>query len=166
VNLCKVFLSFVYICIAFRNPIIKRRRVGIPLIDLTLPHVCTYTKSGFPTSYVVVYFYIQWLRWEVIARGIAVYHCLRFLYIITFNQEQQAMLWCLYISYLLIFFLIESMLAIIYLIFLPPRYNWNIVESGVKHHKPNNQNHFKGLIQFSITFYTLQIRKKSIAWSV
>jgi hypothetical protein len=110
VNLCKVFLSFVYICIAFRNPIIKRRRVGIPLIDLTLPHVCTYTKSGFPTSYVVVYFYIQWLRWEVIARGIAVYHCLRFLYIITFNQEQQAMLWCLYISYLLIFFLIESMI--------------------------------------------------------
>ena len=22
----------------------------------------------------------------------------------------------------------------------PPRYNWNIVESGVKHHKPNQTN--------------------------
>ena len=26
---------------------------------------------------------------------------------------------------------------------LPPRYNWNIVESGVKHHKPNQT--YKGL---------------------
>jgi hypothetical protein len=24
-----------------------------------------------------------------------------------------------------------------YCIFLPPRYNWNIVETGVKHHNPN-----------------------------
>jgi hypothetical protein len=23
--------------------------------------------------------------------------------------------------------------------YLRPRYNWNIVESGVKHHKPQNQ---------------------------
>jgi hypothetical protein len=23
---------------------------------------------------------------------------------------------------------------------IPPRYNWNIVESGVKHHKPNQPN--------------------------
>ena len=28
----------------------------------------------------------------------------------------------------------------------PPRYNWNIVESGVKHHQTNNNVHYNGIV--------------------
>jgi hypothetical protein len=47
---------------------IQLSRAGIPLTGLTLPHVCACPKKGpgFQTSYVVVFFCIQWvqLRWE------------------------------------------------------------------------------------------------------
>jgi hypothetical protein len=35
-NTCAGFVSFVYICIALGDPIIKRRRVGMFLTDLTI----------------------------------------------------------------------------------------------------------------------------------
>jgi hypothetical protein len=72
--MCKFFLSFVYICIG----------VADPLTGLTPPYVCACPKPGpgFPTSYVVVFWGVQWvqLRWEVIVRfidigGIDDHHC-------------------------------------------------------------------------------------------
>ena len=57
----QVFVSFVYICIADRDPDIKRMRVEIPLTGLTLPHCCAFPKPvpGFPTSCVMVFFCVQ-----------------------------------------------------------------------------------------------------------
>jgi hypothetical protein len=43
--ICEGFSSFVHICIAVGDPVIKRG-VGIPLIDLTLPHVCACPKPS------------------------------------------------------------------------------------------------------------------------
>lgn len=53
-------------------PIIKRGRVGIPLIGKTPPHFCPFPKPGpgFPTSYVVIFFIFNELRWEVIVHFI------------------------------------------------------------------------------------------------
>jgi len=53
----KVFLLFIYICIAIRDPIIKRA-VGIPLTSLT--RVCASPKSGpgFPLAYVILFFFV------------------------------------------------------------------------------------------------------------
>ena len=53
------FLSFVYICIAVGNQIIKMGKVGVPLNSLCPPHVCACHKPGpgFPTPCVVVVFF-------------------------------------------------------------------------------------------------------------
>ena len=53
-NMCRFFLSFVYLCIAAGDPVIKK---GIPLTGLIPPNVCSCSKlgPGFPTSYVVVF---------------------------------------------------------------------------------------------------------------
>jgi len=55
-RICDSFcLSFVYICIAVGDQVIKRGR-GVPLNGLTPPHfyVCSKPGPGFPMSYVVV----------------------------------------------------------------------------------------------------------------
>ena len=48
---------FVYTCIAVGDPVIKKERVGAPLVCLTLPHVLARPKpeSGFLTSSVVFF---------------------------------------------------------------------------------------------------------------
>jgi hypothetical protein len=60
----RCFSSFVYICIAFGDPAIKRG-VGIPLIGLGPPHLsaCPKPGSGSLTSYVVVLCAISELWW-------------------------------------------------------------------------------------------------------
>jgi hypothetical protein len=57
-NLC-IFLSFVYLCIAVGDPLIKR--VEIPLTALTPTHyfACPTQRPRFPTSYVVVFFVLR-----------------------------------------------------------------------------------------------------------
>ena len=64
-------------------------RVGIPSTCLTLPCLCACPKPGpeFPSSYVVVFFKFNELRWEVIVcfvniGGIVDHHCDNFLFII------------------------------------------------------------------------------------
>ena len=65
-------------------------RAGVPLTGLTPPHVCACLKSGprIPTSYVVVFFFVQWvqLRWEktVDIGGGDAHYCLNCLFI--FNR--------------------------------------------------------------------------------
>jgi len=60
VNLCRLFLSFVYLCIAVGDPIINR--VGRDLIKtgLVLPHLyaCLMPGPGFSMFYVVVFCYV------------------------------------------------------------------------------------------------------------
>ena len=48
---------FVYTCIAVGDPVIKKERVGVPLVCLTPPHVlaCPNPESGFLTSSVVFF---------------------------------------------------------------------------------------------------------------
>jgi len=60
----------------------------IPLTGLTPPYLCAFPKqgSGYPTSYVVIFYLFNDLRWEVIVRfvdngGIVDHHCLNFLFI-------------------------------------------------------------------------------------
>ena len=64
-------------------------RVWIPLTVLTLPHFCACPKSGlgFPTSSVMVFFYVQWVAEVTIVGfvhiGVVVdHHCLNFLFMI------------------------------------------------------------------------------------
>jgi hypothetical protein len=38
-----------------------------------------------------------------------------------------------------------------------PQYNWNIVESGVKHHKPNQANPWIGVIKEDVTILRLRV---------
>jgi len=68
-QICAGFLSFVDICIAVEDPVIRRGglrssyqegRVGIPLTGLTLPHSCACPKpgTGFPMSCIVVSFFV------------------------------------------------------------------------------------------------------------
>ena len=54
--------------IAVGDSIIKWGRVGIPLTNLALPHfcVCPKLRPRFPTSYVIVFFMFNGMRWEVI----------------------------------------------------------------------------------------------------
>jgi hypothetical protein len=49
-----LFIICLNICIAIGDPVIKRR-VGIPLSSITLPHFCACPKpgAGFPTSKVL-----------------------------------------------------------------------------------------------------------------
>jgi len=56
------------ICITIGDLIIKRGWVGIPNTGLTLPHFCACPMPGprIPTSYVVVFFIFNDLRWEMI----------------------------------------------------------------------------------------------------
>ena len=63
-------LLSVMICIAVRDPIIKKGRVGISLISVSLPHVCACLKQGlrFQTSYVGVFFMSNDLRCEMVVR--------------------------------------------------------------------------------------------------
>jgi len=59
-NLCRFFYRlFICLC-SWRSK--YQEGVGIPLTGLTLPHFCACPKSGpeFPTSYVMVCFYVQW----------------------------------------------------------------------------------------------------------
>ena len=53
-NMCRFFLSFVYLCIAAGDTVIKK---GIPLTGLIPPNVCSCSKLGLglPTSYVMVF---------------------------------------------------------------------------------------------------------------
>jgi hypothetical protein len=44
----------------------------------------------------------------------------------------------------------------------PPRYNWNIVESGVKHHHPNQANHQKAKSQIQSRKYKQSTQLKLI----
>ena len=37
----------------------------------------------------------------------------------------------------------------------PPRYNWNIVESGVKHYKPNQTIYRQNLVQMEMSYTTI-----------
>jgi hypothetical protein len=71
-------------------------RVGIPITDLTLPHigVCLKSGHGFPLAYVVVFIAFHDLRWEVIVHfvdidGVVCHHYLNALFII-----QQCWLLC------------------------------------------------------------------------
>jgi hypothetical protein len=65
-NLCR-FLSFVYICTAIGDLVIKRGGIGIPLTGLTQSYFCACPKSKpvHPTSYVMVFVFRE-LRWKVI----------------------------------------------------------------------------------------------------
>jgi len=58
------FSLFDYICIAIGDPVIKRDRVEISLIGLTLPYCCAYPKSGpgFQLAYVMVFSLLNDLR--------------------------------------------------------------------------------------------------------
>ena len=62
---CSVLWSFVYICIAFGDPIIKKGESWDPIYRLTLPHflACPKPALGFSTSYIVVIFVFNNLRW-------------------------------------------------------------------------------------------------------
>ena len=54
----------------------------MPLTSLTLPHVCVCPKHepGSPTSYIVVSFLFNELRWELIV-GFVDHHCLNLLFL-------------------------------------------------------------------------------------
>ena len=56
-NLC-MFLSYVYMCINVRDPVIKEGRHGIPLTNSTPSLFCTGLKRGseFPPSYAVLFY--------------------------------------------------------------------------------------------------------------
>jgi hypothetical protein len=76
-NLCRVFLSLVYTCIAVGDLVIKRG--GIPLTRFTSPHFC-----GCPNARTWVGVFSEW-RWEVIVcfvdiGGIVDHHCINFLF--------------------------------------------------------------------------------------
>ena len=65
------FLLFVYICISIGYPVIKRRRVGIPLNGLTQPHFFACPKPGpwFQMPYFVVFILFNdcllcWIWWH------------------------------------------------------------------------------------------------------
>ena len=110
VNLYRFSLSLAYICIALEIQLI-RGTVWIQLTGFTPSHFCACPKQGhgFPTSYVVVFFCVQWVkvrgdcsvsegerwlfsewRWEVIVHfvdivGIVDHHCLKFIFITLLN---------------------------------------------------------------------------------
>jgi len=46
IQICIVFVLSAYICIVSVDPVIKMRRVGIPLTGLTPPYVCSCPKPG------------------------------------------------------------------------------------------------------------------------
>ena len=79
-NLCRFILSFV--CMYCRWKIsYQKRSVGIPLTDLTLPHLCACPNpgTGFPSSYVVVFWCsVSLFQMKVIVCfvGIVYHHCL------------------------------------------------------------------------------------------
>ena len=95
-NLCRFIIACLYMNCLWR-PSYHEGTVGIPITVLTPPHFCAYPKPGhgFPTSYVVVFFCVQWfqLRWEVIVcfvdfDGIYVHHCIKFLFIIFLRMNK------------------------------------------------------------------------------
>ena len=78
-------------------PYYQEGRVGIPYTSLTLPHFCACPKPGpgFPKSYDVGFFSVQWisLRWEGIVSfidigGIDGHHCLHILFIIFIHPSR------------------------------------------------------------------------------
>jgi hypothetical protein len=81
------FLSFVYIRIAFENPIIRRMRIWNTLTNIAPPHFCVCSKpgSGYLKQYLEVFFVFK--DWgEMIVPvvdtcGIVDHHCLIFLFI-------------------------------------------------------------------------------------
>ena len=87
-ELMRIYIVFVLsadICIVSVDPVIKMRRVGIPLTSLTPPYSHAYprTGSGFPTQYVEVLclFNSYWLRCELVVSfvdvgGIVEHYCL------------------------------------------------------------------------------------------
>ena len=64
---------------------------GIPLSGLNLPHLwaCSYPGPGFPSSYAVVFIYVQWVKVRVVCfvdiGWIVGHHCLNLLFIIKSN---------------------------------------------------------------------------------
>jgi hypothetical protein len=66
-----------------KQPFTQDRRVVIPLTGLTSSHFCACPKPGprFPSSYVVVFFLFNGLRWVVIidVDWIVDHHCMHFL---------------------------------------------------------------------------------------
>jgi hypothetical protein len=64
-NQC-MFLLFIYICIANRDQIIKRRRVGITVTFFSLSQVEVKLEPGFLMSYFVVFFMFNGLRCKVV----------------------------------------------------------------------------------------------------
>ena len=85
-----MLFSFLYMCIAVGDTIIKRERVGIPFTSLTVSHFCASPKPGpgFPILYVVDFVCVfSELRREMIVcfvdtGGIVNHHCLNFLLVI------------------------------------------------------------------------------------
>ena len=85
-NMCMqvfIYCVLIYIYIGLRG------RVGMPLSGLNPSCYCSCRKpgSGFTTSYLVVFFMLRKLKWDVIGRfvdigGIVDLHCLIFLFII------------------------------------------------------------------------------------
>jgi hypothetical protein len=53
----------------------QEKRVGVPLIGFIPLHCCAclIPGSGFPTSYVVVFFMLNVLRWAVIVRFVKIF---------------------------------------------------------------------------------------------
>jgi len=57
-RICALFLFIVYLYyLSVRDPVVKRKGLGIPLISVTPPHVCACPKLGleFPTLYGVLF---------------------------------------------------------------------------------------------------------------
>lgn len=64
-GICTSFLLFVFSCIAHGDPIIKSRRVGLPLTSLISPHCCDWSKQRWMDFHRHIWsFCFQWFDVE------------------------------------------------------------------------------------------------------
>jgi hypothetical protein len=96
-DLCRFFIICLYLFLSWRLNY-KRYIQDDPINWFYLPHFCACPKqeSGFPMSYVVVFFAFKCWRWKVVVRfvdisGIVGHHCLIFLFIKVCVWESNSM---------------------------------------------------------------------------
>ena len=102
----QVFYPSIYFCTAIGDPIIKRERVGIPIIGLTPPHFCTFPKqdldfqSHMSWSFLCsliwgerwLFCWYWWNCWTSLFKG-SFHNAMIGLYIIQWNLSKANLIW-------------------------------------------------------------------------